>query len=160
MPRGRKPLVTQKGNLTVIQQNNRKTEEDATKTGSNQLSRPPEWLINDIAIKEYKRVVKELKKIEIVGNLDKNNIGAYCNAFANYIKVTETLAQQSFYIDRETRTGIIVVKNPLVDIQTNYANEMRRFGSQCGLNIDSRLKAAAVHTTKTEKELERKFGGI
>ncbi|MFQ7764161.1 MAG: hypothetical protein ACLRH0_06985 [Blautia wexlerae] len=42
--------------------------------------------------------------------MDLNNIGGYCNAFANYVKATEILSQQTYYVDRETRTGVIVVK--------------------------------------------------
>ena len=46
---------------------------------------------------------------------------SFCR-FANYIKATEILTQQTFYVERETRTGIIVVKNPMVDIQKGYAD--------------------------------------
>ncbi|MBO5461166.1 MAG: phage terminase small subunit P27 family [Ruminococcus sp.] len=160
MGRPRKPLVTQRGNLTVLTMQNRKREEDDVKTGKNQLKRPPDWLIDDVAKKEWRRIVKELESIHLVGNLDRNNLGGYCNAFANYVKATNILKDQTYYIDRETRNGVIVVKNPMVDIQKTYADEMRRFASLCGLTIDSRLKAAATRTTKTEEEMERKFGGI
>ena len=129
-------------------------------TGNNQLKTPPRWLINDVAKKEWRRIVRELNKIQIVGNLDYANLGGYCNAYANYIQVTEILKNQTYSIERETRTGTIIVKNPLVDIQTNYAAEMRRFAALCGLTIDSRLKAAVVKTEKTEDMITEKFGNI
>lgn len=160
MGRPRKPLEMQKGNLTIISMEKRKNEEKKATTGSNQLSRPPDWLIDEAAVKEWKRIVKELKKIDLIGNLDRNNLGGYCNAFANYIKATEILKNQTFYIDRETRTGVIVVKNPMVDIQRTYAEEMRKFASLCGLTIDARLKAAAIKTDKTQEDITRKFGNI
>lgn len=160
MGRPRKPLEMQKGNLTIISMEKRKNEEKKATTGSNQLSRPPDWLIDETAVKEWKRIVKELKKIDLIGNLDRNNLGGYCNAFANYIKATEILKNQTFYIDRETRTGVIVVKNPMVDIQRIYAEEMRKFASLCGLTIDARLKAAAIKTDKTQEDITRKFGNI
>ena len=121
MGRPRKPLEMQRGNLTVISMERRKNEEKKVKTGSSQLSRPPDWLIDEVAVKEWKRIVKELKKINLIGNLDRNNLGGYCNAFANYVKATNILRDQTFYIDRETRNGVIVVKNPMVDIQKGYA---------------------------------------
>lgn len=160
MGRPRKPLEMQKGNLTIISMEQRKNEEKKATTGSNQLSRPPDWLIDEVAVKEWKRIVKELKKIDLIGNLDRNNLGGYCNAFANYIKATEILKNQTFYIDRETRTGVIVVKNPMVDIQRTYAEEMRKFASLCGLTIDARLKAVAIKTDKTQEDITRKFGNI
>ncbi len=158
MARQRKPVDMQKGNLTVIQQEKKRIEEEYIRTGKDQLKTPPIWLIDDIAKKEFKRIVKELKEIEVVGNLDLNNLGAYCNAFSNYIHVTEELNGQGYYIERETRTGVIIVKNPLVDIQTNYATEMRKFASLCGMTIDSRLKAASVKVDKEQQAIDRKFG--
>lgn len=156
----KKPIDMQKAHLTLVEKQNRRQEEESVVTGNNQLKTPPKWLINDTAKKEWRRIVKELNKIDIVGNLDYANLGGYCNAYANYIKATEILKDQKYYIDRETRTGVIVVKNPMVDIQTNYAAEMRKFASLCGLTIDSRLKAAVTKTEKTEDMIQQKFGNI
>lgn len=160
MGKSRKPLAMQRGNLTVVNIERRKIEEDSVKQDRDQLVRPPSWLIDDVAKKEWRRIVKELKKINLIGNLDRNNLGGYCNAFANYIKATDILKDQAYYIDRETRTGVIVVKNPMVDIQKSYAEEMRRFASLCGLTIDARLKAASVKADKTYDDISRKFGNI
>ncbi len=156
----KKPIDMQKAHLTLVEKQNRRQEEESVVTGNNQLKTPPKWLINDTAKKEWRRIVKELNKIDIVGNLDYANLGGYCNAYANYIKATEILKDQTYYIDRETRTGVIVVKNPMVDIQTNYAAEMRKFAALCGLTIDSRLKAAVTKTEKTEDMIQQKFGNI
>lgn len=158
MARQRKAVDMQKGNLTVIQQEKKRLEEEYIRTGKDQLKFPPIWLIDEIAKKEFKRIVKELKGIDVVGNLDLNNLGAYCNAFSNYIHVTEQLNGQDYYMERETRTGTIIVKNPLVDIQTNYATEMRKFASLCGMTIDSRLKAAGAKIDKEQQAIDRKFG--
>ena len=160
MPRPKKPIDMQKAHLTLVEKQNRKAEEDSVTTGNDQLKTPPRWLINDVAKKEWRRIVRELNKIQIVGNLDYANLGGYCNAYANYIQVTEILKDQTYSIERKTRTGTIIVKNPLVDIQTNYAAEMRRFAALCGLTIDSRLKAAVVKTEKTEDMITEKFGNI
>ena len=160
MARPKKPIDMQKAHLTLIEKQNRRLEEDSVSTGKNQLRIPPDWLINDVAKKEWRRVVKELREINIVGNLDRANLGGYCNAYANYIKATEILKDQAYYVERETRTGISIVKNPMVDIQQTYAAEMRKFAALCGLTIDSRLKAAVKKTEKTEDMIKQKFGNI
>lgn len=160
MARQRKPMDMQKGNLTVLQQAKKRLEEEYIRTGKDQLKHPPIWLIDDIAKKEFKRIVKELKLIDMIGNLDLNNLGAYCNAFSNYIHATEQLNGQAYYVERETRTGVIVVRNPLVDIQTNYASELRKFAALCGLTIDSRLKAASTKIDKEQEQIKKKFGNI
>lgn len=158
MGRRRKPIEMQKGNITVIDGAKRKKEEESVVVGREQLEKPPTWLIDSVAKKEWRRLVKELNKIDIIGNLDKNNLAGYCNAFSNYQKVTKELREAPFCTEKETRTGTVTVRNPLIDIQKLYAEEMRKFASLCGLTIDSRLKAAVTKTTKTEDALKEKFG--
>ena len=51
-------------------------------------------------------------------------------------------------------------KNPLIDVQKTYAEEMRKFAALCGLTIDSRLKVAATKTSKQEQDITEQFGGI
>ena len=54
MPRKRKPLATQKGNLTVAQQEDKKLEERLVQTGKETLAKPPTWLIDAKAKNEFK----------------------------------------------------------------------------------------------------------
>ena len=63
MGRPRKPLTEQRGKLTVITMQTREAEEDSVTTDKNQLKRPPTWLIDNVAKKEWRRIVKELEKI-------------------------------------------------------------------------------------------------
>ena len=113
-----------------------------------------------MAKQEWRRITRELAKIEIVGNLDYANLAGYCNAYANYRRVSDELRDEPYCIERTTRTGMIMVKNPLVDIQTTYAAEMRKFAGLCGLTIDSRLKAAVKKVDEQDEDMSRKFGAI
>ena len=114
-----------------------------------------------IAIIENKKIVLEFDKINVVGNLDLNNIAAYCNAYSFYLKATNELKGQSLTVERTMKNGEVgLFKNPLIDVQRNYADEMRKFASLCGLTIDSRLKVASVQVNKTEKTIEDDFGDI
>lgn len=158
MGRGRKPLKAQTGNLTVADRQEWEAEEKNVTTDKKQLKTAPKWLADDAARKEWRRIIKELDKIDLIGNLDRNNLAGYCNAFAGYVKVTEELKSEECCIKRETRTGTIMVRNPKVDVQKLYAEEMRRFAALCGLTIDARLKAAAIRTSKEQDEIEEKFG--
>lgn len=160
MARPKKPVKMQKSHLTQAEKETKAVEELSVTTGNEQLRKPPSWLVDSVAKKEWKRIIKELEEIEIVGNLDYANLAGYCNAYANYIKVSKTLKDENYCIERHTRTGIIIVKNPLIDVQTNYASEMRKFASLCGMTIDSRLKAAVIKTEKTEDAINQRFGDI
>lgn len=160
MGRQRKVVDMQSAHLTKKEKQRKKAEENTIVTGNEDLSKPPAWLLNADAKKEWNRVIKELTKIDLIGNLDYANLACYCNAYANYIKVTRQLKKEPYCIQRETRTGIIVVKNPLIGIQSNYAAEMRKFAGLCGMTLDSRLKAAVRKVDKKEEKLEQKFGAI
>ncbi|MDF2857682.1 MAG: phage terminase, small subunit, family [Neobacillus sp.] len=161
MPKPRKAIAMQKGNLTVLQQSNRKNEEDMITVGKEQLDIAPLWLVDEIATQEYYRITKELDGINIVGNLDLNNLGCYCNAYSLYLKSTKELMQQPMTIERIMVSGeTMILENPLINIQKKYAEEMRKFASMCGLTIDSRLKVASIKTTKKEQEIDKKFGNI
>lgn len=136
-------------------------EEQSVITGMEDIGRPPSWLINTIAKKEYKRVLKDLKTIEIIGNLDLSNLAGYCNAYAMYRKATEQLSGQELIVVKVSAQGTEYEgENPLIMIQKKYAEEMRKFASMCGLTIDSRLKAAAIKVDRAENEIEDEFGDI
>lgn len=160
MGRQRKVVNMQTAHLTQKEKQKRKQQESEIIAGNEDLEKSPAWLLNADAKKEWKRITEELKEIELIGNLDYANLACYCNAYANYIKVTRQLKKEPYCIERETRTGVIIVKNPLIDIQTNYAAEMRKFAGLCGMTIDSRLKAAVRKVDKKEEKLEQKFGAI
>jgi len=160
MARPRKPLSQQRGNLTVVQQTKKNLEEKAIETNRDRLEIPPTYLVNEIAIEEWHAIVKELKSINIVGNLDIGNLVVYCNAFADYIEATVHCNTEKKVIKRQTQTGTILVKNPWVDLQKGYADEMRKAGAKCGIDVNNRLKAASVKVDYEQEEITRKFGGI
>lgn len=160
MGRRRKPKDMQKSHLTLAEKERREEEERVVTTGNEQLKTPPEWLFNRVAKAEWRRITKELQKIEVVGNLDRANLAGYCNAYAAYRDVTEKLKDQNYCIERETRNGTMLVKNPLLSVQKEYAEEMRKFAALCGMTVDARLKAAVVKVDEKNTQIEEQFGEI
>lgn len=160
MSRNRKPLEMQSKHLTNAEKLQKEEEEDLLVLGKEQLQDPPDWLINDVAINEFKRIVKEIDKIDVIGNLDINNLGGYCNSYALYLKSTEELKGKSLIVRKMTKNGPMTIKNPLIEIQKNYADEMRKFASLCGMTIDSRLKVATIKTTQQQENIIDEFGDI
>lgn len=161
MSRAKKPLAMQKGNLTVEQQVEKQQAEEMITVGREQLARAPNWLIDSVAKKEFKRIVKEFEKVAIVGNLDLNNIGGYCNSYSSYVKATKELQGAELTIEKCMPNGsYTTAANPLIKIQKDYAEEMRKFANLCGLTIDSRLKMATTKTTKNNVDIENEFGDI
>lgn len=161
MGRPRKPLAMQKKHLTIEEKILKEQSEEIITVGREQLNKTPTWLIDNFAKKEFKRIIKEFNKIDIVGNLDLNNIGGYCNAYSNYLKATKQLKNEELIIEKILPNGAITkAENPLIKVQKLFAEEMRKFSSLCGLTIDSRLKIATTKVTKKEQDIDDTFGDI
>ena len=156
MGRTRKPMSEQQGHLTKEQQTKRYTEQELVRTDNQYFLKPPEWLTDETAVKEYKRLVKAMKNMDMLGDLDANNLAGYCNAFSNYCKATYQLGIEGLIIHGEKGD----YENPLIAVQIKYAKEMRDFARLCGLSIDSRLKFAAVKLDDISENIDSEFGSI
>lgn len=157
MGRTRKLLSEQQGDLTQAAQISKQQAEDAVTGTKRAIFRPPKFLIDETARKEYKRLVKLLQEIDIIGDIDVNNIAMYCNAFAKYCDATEQLGEQGITI---VNADGVTMENPLVNTQRKYAEECRKFAVTCGLTLDSRLKAGQAKVDKANREIEDLFGDI
>lgn len=156
MGRARKPLSEQSGHLTVEFQKQREFEEQLASGSRSEFDSPPDWLIDDTAKEEWARIIRELKSLDMIGNLDVDNIGGFCNAFACYIKATAELSEKEFV----TISDNGFMENPLINVQRKYAKEMRDFARLCGLTIDSRLKLASAKAKEIDDTIEEDFGDI
>lgn len=160
MGRPRKPVREQRGHLKVVDIQTKELTEAAVKTAADQLEKPPAWLTDKVAKREWKRLIGELHEIEIIGNLDLNNLAAYCNAYAGYRQATKEMIGQPLTVEKPTRYGAQMVENPLIGVQRHYSEEMRRYAALCGLTIDSRLKAGAGKVEEKENRIQKRFGAI
>lgn len=149
-------MSEQKGHLTKSQQTKRYTEQELVKTDNKYFQTPPDWLTDETAVKEYKRLVKAMKNMDMLGDLDANNLACYCNAYSNYLKATSLVQEEGLVVHGEKGD----YENPLVGIQIRYAKEMRDFARLCGLSIDSRLKFAAVKLDEMTENIDSEFGEI
>ncbi|WP_250277223.1 phage terminase small subunit P27 family [[Clostridium] colinum] len=148
--------------LTKEEIEEKEEQENLIIVGREDLKKPPSWLIDNIAKKEFKRIIKNFNNLEVIGNLDINNIAGYCNAYSFYIRATREIVESGVLtIKKQLPNGsYTMVENPLIKIQKQYADEMRRFASLCGLTIDSRLKLAVQKTTKERQCIDEVFGDI
>jgi len=161
MGRPRKPLDEQKGHLTVLQQQERKLEEEMIQAEADQLQKPPTWLRDAVAKKEWKRLVEQFTKLSVISNLDLNNLGAYCNAYSSYLAATKQLKKEPLTIAYTNKFGATnMIENPLIKIQIKYSDEMKKYSNLLGLTVDSRLKVARLKLEKATDEIEDKFGDI
>lgn len=118
---------------------------------ADQLKTPPDWLVDTLAAKEWKRLVKEFGKKSMIGNLDYNNLGAYCNAFAKWVEITQKLGKLVM-IGRQA--------NPLVQLEIKYSDEMKKYAVLLGLTAEGKLKKLEEKQNNSENNVKSEFGDI
>lgn len=118
---------------------------------TDQLETPPSWLVDEVAIGEWKRLVKEFGKKSMIGNLDYNNLGAYCNAFAKWVEITQKLGKLVM-IGRQA--------NPLVQLEIKYSDEMKKYAVLLGLTAEGKLKKLEEKQNNSENNVKSEFGDI
>lgn len=95
---------------------------------------PPE-ILDDVAVKEWKRVVPFLTKYGILTDLDRNTLALYCQSWADYLNYTEILRESgSTY---ETALGQIKPR-PEVLMRRQAWMEVIRVSTEYGLTPSSR----------------------
>ena len=162
MARPKKPLEFQMKHLTQEEKAKKELEEQEIRhLNKNQLAKPPTWLRDSIAKKEWKRLNKELEEISVICNLDFNNLGAYCNAYSFYVQASKELDKEPLITEFTNKAGVTnFVENPLIRIQLKYSDEMKKFAALLGLTIDSRLKIASIKNQNNQNDLVDEFGDI
>ena len=156
MGRNRKILEMNNSDLTKRVQEEKRTQSSMIVQDPADLDKLPQDLLDTKAKKEWKRVVPELKKMDIVGRLDIANLVAYCNAYSKYVEASKALRGQPLTVLSPSGEK----ENPLINVQLKYQEAFRKAADQCGLTINSRLKWAATKMKKQEEEIENEFGAI
>lgn len=160
MPRVRKPSALLEGHYTKEEQKQRQMEEELAR-GDYDNIKPPSWLTDKIAKKEFKRLAEELLKLNIMCNLDVNNLASYCESYSKYVQATKELKGQPLTIQKQMNNGsYTMIENPLIKIQKSYADEMRKFAVLCGLSLNSRLQFATVKIEQSQEIIQDEFGDI
>lgn len=106
---------------------------------------PPEWL-DDIARKEYKRIVPLLQELP-VASLDLSLVATYCQAYSDYQQANERLKDEPAII--ETAHGTKINQNHT--IKRDSFNVINSITPKLGMTIDSRLK---IFTPKKEEKAD------
>ncbi|OYD12570.1 hypothetical protein CHR37_06410 [Bacillus velezensis] len=128
-----------KTHLTKDQLEERKEAEEKLKPKNDKI-KCPTWLDKD-AKKEWKRVVKDLIALNLMSNLDSVALAVYCDAYSNYLKASKAIQENGTTIEYTNATGNTnTVVSPHVQVQTKYAEVIRKQSSELGLTISSRLR--------------------
>ncbi|WP_092921300.1 phage terminase small subunit P27 family [Romboutsia hominis] len=146
MARPKQPiaLIQAKGkkHLTKAEIEDRKSKE--VKANCDKVD-PPSYLPKTLK-KEFERIAEELKRIDIMSNLDCEALARYIVSEYNYQKVTKKLLKTG--VDNDKYFNYLLMQDKLF-------KQSRQAASDLGLTISSRCKL--VIPTKTEEKPVNKF---
>ena len=125
----------QKGNLTVLQQEKLKAEEEVLYNYDKlDFSYYPNELLPQ-AYNEWDRIAAYVGDLPI-SELDVNTVTRYCNYTYLYAEATKHVATYGVLTEEGK-------KSPYLDAMNSYSKELKACSSDLGLNIPSRLKMSA-----------------
>lgn len=159
MGRPRKIISMQTGNIKKNVRAKREYEESLVKTDKDELEKLPSSVFLDATAKrEYERVRKNLQSIDIIGNLDRNSMIVYANAYSMYLQALKETKKKDFCPTVKTSSG--EKPNPVYAILEQAKKNMDTSGSALGMSASSRLKIASEKAKGQEENLMQLFGDI
>lgn len=159
MGRPRKIISMQTGNIKKDVRAKREYEESLVKTDKDELKKLPSSVFLDATAKrEYERVRKNLQSIDIIGNLDRNSMIVYANAYSMYLQALKETKKKDFCPTVKTSSG--EKPNPIYAIMEQAKKDMDTSGSALGMSASSRLKIASEKAKGQEENLMQLFGDI
>lgn len=151
-----------KSHLTNKEIEKRQEQEEKLKKLPKDKIRPPTWLSKD-GKSIFKKIVKELEVIDILANIDNYNLAVLANSIEKYIECTRKLNCDELTVTHINKRGFETTqKNPLISIQIQYADVIKKLGAEFGLSPAARLKIIqeAEDVDEEEKEFNKDFGNV
>jgi P27 family predicted phage terminase small subunit len=152
-----------KSHLTKEEIEERKSKEEKLSKLASDKIKPPAWL-SPRAKKMFKDTVKELEAIQLLANIDNYNLAILADAMDKYIKCTIDLHNADYvetYINN--KGGESKQKNPLITVQIDYGNLVRKISNDFGLTPSARLKIIDDNTpelSEEDKDVEDEFESL
>ena len=154
MSRGakRKPLENSAAHYTVAEQEQKKQEELLSKTPADMLNVPPIRELRDkVARDTWERIIPDLVQYTSVGNLDRDDVIAYCNSWSRVVEAEKNYKKRTLTPEDKDKWESRLYK---------ATADHRKSGALCGMTLDSRLKAATVKIKEQDKQIVDEFGDI
>lgn len=142
-----------KSHLTKGEIEKRKEQEKVLEKLQNDKIRPPTWMSKK-GKKIFKDIVKNLKGINILVNVDIYGLAICADAMDKYIRCTIALHTEQLRIKQASKKGISDIENPLVKTQIRYADIFKKYSSDFGLSPVARLKIVQANTPELDEDEE------
>lgn len=123
------------------------------KPRADNIERPEFLKHNPIAQREWRRLVKELKELGLLTNVDTTALAVYCDAYSKYVEATEALKREGVTIEYTNKAGHTnTLENPNVNVAKKYYKIMKDMMAEFGLTPAARAKLAIPKDDKEEED--------
>lgn len=160
-------LVVAKGKKHLTKAEIEERQKTEIKAASDKVN-PPQYL-SQTQKKTFKKIVKELRAIDLITNLDVDALARLVIAQENYQTITEKLKEQPVMVEmavpemdldgNEIFVNRMVVNSQverLAKLQDQYFKQCRQGAADFGLTVSSRCRLV-VPKADTEKANQNKF---
>lgn len=148
--RPRKSTASLQGTITKEQMKERLEVENQLKGNCDNIEAPEFIKLDEVALAKFEDLVRELKAVDVISNVDVDLLAIYCDSWSKYVKATKLLMMQSLVEEQENKSGCITkVQNPYIKIQQSYAQQMVKLSSLFGLSPADRSRIA--HLAPSDK---------
>lgn len=155
-------VIKMRGNkhLTKAEIEARQAAENRIKPQANRI-RPPTWLPSE-GKREFKRIIKEMKDLDVLTNVDVDALAVYCDAYVTYIECTRIVEAEGLQIKHVNKAGAEnMVPHPMLSKKRQLADQMKALATEMGLTPSSRSRIAMPkEQPKEPTAAEQRFGGI
>lgn len=153
LARPRKDTSALQGSYTKDSMKQRLEEENRIKGNSDNLVAPEFIKQDDIALDKFEELVRELKEVDVITNVDTDLLAVYADSWSKYIRATKMLMMQSMVEEQENKLGAITKsQNPYIKIQQSYSQQLIKLASLFGLSPADRTRIAHLNPSdKNEK---------
>lgn len=154
------PVEFNKKRFTKKEKESRLAAERKLKGNANRI-RCPSWL-DEEAKKEWRRLVKELKELNLISNLDTGALAMCCDAYSKYVLATSKINDTILVGVHTNKAGAKnLIVNPYVMVAQKYADMYKKYCAEFGLTPASRYKfTLPKQEEKEETPFDRMFGGV
>ena len=151
----RKNVTALQGHYSKEQIQERLQQEKSITGDSDNIVVPVFIQHDEIAVAEFERIVNELKKVDLVTNVDSTMLGIYAECYSKFVESTISMANQPLLIDYTNKGGETnLVPNPYIKIQQQYANMLMKISEKYGLDLSSRSKLASLKPSDKEEKTD------
>lgn len=141
---------------TAAEVESRQAAQEQAQRKSRVRLKPPSWLVaNDEALVTWKEIVRKLRGIDLLDNLDTELLAIYCDAIVQYRKCTQRLAMPQHSEDGLPPAPI----DDLIKATQAWSRIVATYADKLGLTPGGRARLAKRKTEKIVDPFAESFGG-